>query len=132
MNYIILTILSLIIAQLLKFAIRYFSKTDDSKNFIWVFLYATGAPSAHTAVLVSNLVLLSNDIGFSPVFYFCSLVSAIFMYNLIIDRKREVIRESFPRVMDISGHSPFDIVTGAILGLVIGLLFVKFCLQIAI
>ena len=132
MNYIILTILALVIAQFSKFIFRYLSKTNDNKNFFWVFTYATGAPSAHATVLVSNLVLLSYDIGYSPVFYFCCIISTIFMYNLIADRKREVIRESNPRVMDISGHSPLDIITGVLLGLVIGFVFVKFCLQITI
>jgi len=124
MEYIILFLSALVIAQIIKFLFRLFSNTQDSKNFFWVFVYSTGAPSAHTAVLTSSLVLLNKDIGFSPIFYFACIVSVIFMYNLVADRKREIIRDSNQKVLDISGHSVFDIFTGFGLGIIIGLIFV--------
>lgn len=124
MNYIYITIFTLVVSQLLKFIFRLFSNTKDNKNFLWVFMWATGAPSAHSAVLVSNLVLLHRDIGSSPVFMFSAIVSIIFMYNLVADRKREIIRGSDQKTLDISGHSIFDILTGVLLGLLIGFLFI--------
>ncbi|MBP7006943.1 MAG: divergent PAP2 family protein [Candidatus Pacebacteria bacterium] len=120
MIYIINTLIVLIFSQLLKFIFRYFSNTTDSKNFIWVFSFATGAPSAHSAVLVSNLVLLYKDIGASSVFMFSCIISLIFMYNLVADRKREVIRGADQKTLDISGHTFFDIFTGILLGFLIG------------
>lgn len=125
MNYIYVTIISLIVSQLLKFIFRLIFNHKDNKNFFWVFIWATGAPSAHSAVLVSNLVLLYQDIGTSPVFMFSSIVSIIFMYNLVADRKRELIRGSSAQTLNISGHSLFDIFTGILVGLVIGFLYIN-------
>jgi acid phosphatase family membrane protein YuiD len=124
MDYLIVTTLSLIFGRLINFTFRYFSKTKDSKNIFWVFVWATGAPSIHSAILVSNLTLLHRDIGFSSVFMFSLIVSLILMYNLVADREREIIRGETGRVLDISGHSFFDILTGVIFGLVIGVLFI--------
>lgn len=125
MNYIIITLISLLTAQILKFVFRLVFNHKDNKNFLWVFTYATGAPSAHSTVLFSNLVLLHKDLGNSPVFMFSCLISIIFMYNLIADRKREFIRGSNDLVLDISGHSFFDILTGIVLGLIIGFLYIN-------
>lgn len=125
MNYIILTLITVFISQLLKFIFRLIFNHKDNKNFLWVFIWATGAPSAHSAILVSNLVLLHRDIGASPVFMFCTIVSIIFMYNLIADRKREIIRGADQKTLDISGHTFFDILTGILVGLIIGFLYIK-------
>ncbi len=124
MNYLYITLISLFTSQTIKFLVRYFSKTKDSKNLLWVFIWATGAPSTHSAILVSNLVLLYKDLGMSPIFMFSCVVSIIFMYNLVADRKREIMRGSNIQVLDISGHTFFDIVCGIILGLVIGFIFI--------
>ncbi len=125
MNYIILTLIVLVVSQLLKFIFRLTFNHKDNKNFLWVFIWATGTPSAHSAVLVSNLVLLHRDIGSSSVFMFCTIVSIIFMYNLIADRKREIIRGADQKTLDISGHTFFDILTGILVGLIIGFLYIK-------
>lgn len=125
MSYIYITLLSFFVSQTIKFLIKYFSDTKDSKNVLWVFIWATGAPSTHSTILVSNLVLLYKDLGASPVFMFSCVVSIIFMYNLIADRKHELIRGSNPQILDISGHAFFDIVCGILLGLVIGILFIQ-------
>lgn len=125
MSYLILTLIALVVSQLLKFLFRLIFNHKDNKNFLWVFMWATGAPSAHSAVLVSNLVLLYRDIGNSPVFMFCTIIAIIFMYNLIADRKREVIRGADQKTLDISGHSIFDILTGILTGLIIGFLYIK-------
>ena len=124
MDYLYITILTLIISQILKFIFRLIFNHKDNKNFWWVFVWATGAPSAHSAVLVSNLFLLHRDIGFSPIFMFASIISIIFMYNLVADRKREIIRGADQKTLDISGHTLFDIITGTILGLIIGYLYI--------
>ncbi len=140
MPYIILTIIVLFVSQTLKYIFRYFFNKKDSKNVLWVYLWATGAPSTHSAVLVSNLVLLWHDIGTSPIFMFSCIVSGIFMYNLVADREKEKVEEMFfskgdkaekaivisGKVLDISGHSFFDIVCGILTGLVIGYLFLNF------
>lgn len=125
MNYIVITVISLVISQLLKFIFRLIFNHKDNKSFLWVFVWATGAPSAHSAVLVSNLVLLYKDIGSSSVFMFCTIISIIFMYNLVADRKREIIRGADQKTLDISGHSFFDVLTGILTGLIIGLIFVN-------
>ena len=54
---------------------------------------------------------------------FACVVSLIFMYNLVADRKREIIRGTDQKTLDISGHTFFDIFTGIFLGFVIGHIF---------
>lgn len=125
MDYFFLTVITWFIGQFLKFFFRYFSKTKDSKNLFWVFLWSTGAPSSHSAVLVSSLVLLQRDVGYTPLFMFACIVSLFFIYNLVADRKREIIRGSNQKVLDISGHTLFDIITGILLGLILGLIYVN-------
>lgn len=125
MNYIILTLIALVVSQSLKFIFRLIFNHKDNRNFLWIFIWATGAPSAHSAVLVSNLMLLNKDIGLSPVFMFSCIISIIFMYNLVADRKREFIRGADQKTLDISGHSVFDILTGILLGLIIGFLYTR-------
>lgn len=125
MEYLYITLIALVVSQILKFIFRLIFNHKDNKNFLWIFIWATGAPSAHSAVLVSNLVLLNRDIGGSPVFMFCSLITIIFMYNLLADRKREIIREANEKTLDISGHSFVDIITGVLLGLIIGFLYLN-------
>lgn len=139
MLYIILTLITLFVSQTLKFIFRYFFNKKDCKNIFWVYIWATGAPSTHSAVLVANLVLLNHDIAASPIFMFSCIVSIIFMYNLVADREREKIEEKYfskgndvekeivssGKILDISGHSLFDIICGVLLGLVIGFLFIN-------
>lgn len=137
MQYFILTIIIFLISQSLKFIFRFFKNTKDSKKISWVFLWATGAPSTHSAILVGNLVLFYKDVGLNSTFSLFTVISVILMYNLVADRQREIIRESFlvngdhvskemvtsGKVLDISGHSFFDIITGVLLGLLIGFIY---------
>lgn len=139
MKYLLIIFIVLLICQTLKFFIRFFSKKQINKKIIWAYFWATGAPSAHSAVLTSGLLLIYRDSGFSSIFIFCLVVSLILMYNLIADKKREEIREQFlvkggeidkeivlsGKVMDISGHSFFDIVMGIMVGLFTTLLLLS-------
>ena len=137
MQYFILTIITFLVSQSLKFIFRFFKNTKDSKKISWIFLWATGAPSTHSAILVGNLVLFYKDVGLSSTFSLFTIISVILMYNLVADRQREIIRESFlingdqsnkdivssGKVLDISGHSFFDIIMGILLGLLIGVIY---------
>ena len=125
-SYIFVVLLSLFLSQLIKFIYRNISKTQENKNLLWVFVWATGAPSAHASVLTSYLVLLHRDIGNDPVFGFQCLIAVIFMYNLVADREREKIRGTSGKTLDISGHTFFDIVSGVILGFIVGILYINF------
>ncbi len=133
MIYLLILVLTFFISQTLKFIIRYFSSsTKIDRGIVWTYIWATGAPSTHSAMLVAGLTMLYRDTGFSALFAFCVLVAGVFMYNLVADRTREIIEEKFfaegdeaerkivatGRVLDISGHSFFDIITGIITGFV--------------
>ena len=131
MIYLFIIVITVFISQTLKFVGRSFSlSTKINKDIIWTYLWATGAPSTHSAALVAALTMLYKDTGASALFAFCLLVAVVFMYNLVADRTKEEIQETFfakgdtaerkivmtGRVMDISGHSFFDIITGIITG----------------
>mgnify|MGYP001570964136 FL=1 len=87
-------------------------------------------PSAHSAILVSSLYFVYREVGTAPLFVFCAITAIILMYNLVADREREEIRKKIfnfknpasgaasieKRVLDISGHTFFDIATGVLFG----------------
>lgn len=135
MENILIVILVLLLTQTIKFLLRLFSSEKGiDKNIIWVFLWATGIPSAHSAILTSGLVLVYQEYRLSSIFIFSLIVCIIIMYNLVADREREVIRkhEFFfkdrtieTRIIDISGHKFVDIITGIISGVVLTLILLE-------
>jgi acid phosphatase family membrane protein YuiD len=97
-------------------------------------LYISGnMPSAHTATVISvvTLVGLYEGVG-SGLFGVAALLAGIVMYDAVMVRRssgeqgtaiQELIREQKSKVAlprAAKGHTPIEVLAGAILGLVIG------------
>lgn len=98
-------------------------------------LYISGnMPSAHTATVISvaTLIGLNEGVG-SALFGLAALVAGIVMYDAVMVRRssgeqgtaiQELIREQHSKVAlprAAKGHTPIEVLVGAFLGLVIGL-----------
>jgi acid phosphatase family membrane protein YuiD len=98
-------------------------------------LYISGnMPSAHTATVVSVATLIGLNEGVnSSLFGLAVLVAGIVMYDAVMVRRssgeqgaalQELIREQHSKVAlprAAKGHTPIEVLVGAGLGLVIGL-----------
>jgi len=132
--YIVAVICAWIAAQGLKYIISGLK----SKNFTGSFrqLYLSGnMPSAHSASVVALLTIigLKDDIS-SPVFAVSLLFAAVVMYDAVMVRRSSgeqgeavtrLIKESkssikLPRVA--KGHTPLEVLAGAVVGLLVAFL----------
>ena len=103
-------------------------------------LGAGGMPSSHTAVVVSLTTLIGKEHGFdSSVFAACLIFSFIVMYdaagvrraagkqarllNKIVDTPGLSGLEVQERLVEVLGHTPVQVVVGAIVGVIVGLIF---------
>lgn len=130
MKFVIIPVLIWFISQTLKFFIRLFSsERKNIKDAIWVYSWAGGAPSTHTATIFGTLFLVGKYEGFNALFGFCFVTAMIIIYNLVEDRKKEEMREGIfygafnkilgsSKLLDISGHKFIEIVIGLPLGLI--------------
>ena len=136
MVYILTPFVAWIISQSLKFIIFSFSPSRKSfQSARWIYIWAGGAPSSHTALLVSALYVLGANRGFDAIFMFCLVVCLLMIYNMTNERKKQqelerycsqsnepglqnIAREGI--LMDLSGHTVSEIVWGALLGCTIG------------
>lgn len=102
------------------------------------FMGAGGMPSSHSAVVVSLATLIGKKIGIdSPIFALSSLFAFITMYDAAGVRRavgkqahilNEVVKEykdmtPVERLQEKTGHTPFQVLTGAFIGFVAGLVF---------
>jgi acid phosphatase family membrane protein YuiD len=137
--YIIIPLATWVVAQVGKFAIKAFQGKIDFR-----YLYASGGmPSVHSAV-VCSLAMTAFLVGGanSPIFGLAVIVAAIVMYdsfgvrrssgeqavaiNMVIESlERNRVRLDQPdlRLREILGHQPREVTAGAILGVLLGLLF---------
>lgn len=137
--YIIVPLATWAIAQLAKFTIEAFRGRLDFRN-----LYATGGmPSVHTAV-VAALTTTSGllDGANSHLFGLALVVAVIVIYdslnvrrstgdqavalNLVIDSLntgRAASAQQINRLREVLGHTPAEVLAGAVLGVVLGGLF---------
>jgi len=133
MKLLLIPLLAWFIAQSIKFIVRLFSKNipRDLKRAFWTYVWAGGAPSAHTAILISTLYLIWLEYGYSPIFTFCLVVAFIFLYNLATDRKRQEVLNAYYEtdqdvalkkivkeglMLDLAGHTVREIFWGALVG----------------
>ncbi len=138
-SYLVTALATWAVAQLLKFTIAALRGRLDFR-----YLYASGdMPSVHSAVVVALAVTaLLVDGADSSIFGLAAVLAGIVMYdslgvrraageqaaalNLIISGLGESrIRTSQPiaRLREVLGHSPLEVVVGALLGAVLGVLF---------
>jgi hypothetical protein len=132
-----LTLLSWAIAQGIKIAIGLVR--EKRFNFIWIFRTG-GMPSAHSAAVVALAFSLGKEIGFSsPIFAFASIFALITMFdaqtwrrsigvqarilNRMIDDIHKKGRVGEDRLRELVGHTPVEVLVGALIGLLIPLIF---------
>ena len=133
---IILSVLSLIIAQALKIVFGYFY----TKKFDLNRLFETGGmPSSHSAFIVSLAIGIGRINGFdSSIFALAFVFASIVMYdamgirraagehakllNLILS-KDNTFKLDNKKLKELLGHTPFEVLGGLILGIIIGCLY---------
>ena len=98
---------------------------------------AGGMPSSHSAVVVSIATLIGKHAGVtSPVFAVSSAFAFIVMYDAAgvrraVGKQAKVLNDilmdqkltNAEKLQEMTGHTPIQVLAGAIIGLVAGLLF---------
>jgi len=105
-----------------------------------LFVSSGGMPSSHSALVVSATVAIGKHCGFSgPAFALAVILSAVVMYdacnvrrsagdtarlvNQILAHVEKLTAEDFADdLREVMGHTPLQVLMGALLGLGVGLL----------
>ncbi|MGL4873363.1 MAG: divergent PAP2 family protein [Clostridium sp.] len=140
-NLIFLSIFSMLFAQFLKIPIGYI--IDKKINLKRIF-ETGGMPSSHSAFIVSLTVGIARKNGIhSSIFALSLVMSFIVMYdamgirraagqhakilNIIVSSENQDPNKKFAlpqiKLKELLGHTPFEVLGGAILGIIIGLIF---------
>lgn len=138
--YILFPFIVWIISQTIKFWVRVYKQNvpNNIKGAFWVYVWAGGTPSTHTAILTSSLVLVIFNYGLSPVSTFAVTVTMLVLYDMVVDRKREEMLEQYYMkdtslvsevkdgyILDLAGHTIREVLWGAVLGISIGILAIQ-------
>ena len=103
-------------------------------------LGAGGMPSSHTAIVMSLSVLIGKEFGFdSPVFALSMVFAFVVMYdaagvrraagkqarllNRIVETPGLSDLEVQERLVEVLGHTPFQVIVGAMIGIIVGAIF---------
>ncbi len=135
-SILILPLISIIIAQSLKFAIRSNKQKISPKNF---FAYS-GMPSGHSAMVVSLAVILGLNYGWNSSVFAISIILAIVVIRDALGIRRylgehgkvlnilvkdleedEMLDKRYPHLLESIGHTPLQIIVGAIIGFLVSL-----------
>lgn len=132
----IIPLLTGFFAQLLKFAIYSFKE----KKLAYSWLFSTGGmPSAHSAGVSCLSVITGYRYGFdSPIFGIVLYLSLLVMYdaagirreagehaerlNIIIAHLSENKELGSQKLKEFLGHSPLEVLVGALIGVIVGIL----------
>ena len=97
-------------------------------------------PSSHTAIVVSLTTLIGKNVGVeTPLFALSLIVSLVVMYdaagvrraagkqatllNKIVQTPGLTGLEVQEKLVEVLGHTPLQVVVGAIIGIIVGLIF---------
>ena len=103
-------------------------------------LGAGGMPSSHTAVVMSLSTLIGKEYGFnSPIFALSMVFAFVVMYdaagvrraagkratllNKIVETPGLSDLEVQERLVEVLGHTPTQVIVGAIIGIIVGAIF---------
>ena len=132
-NVLIAAILSWTIGQFLKAPLDYVL----NKRWNWgIILSPGGMPSSHSALVTSVTLAIGLQEGFgSPLFALAFAISMIVIYDaagvrrqagIHAERINEMMKSLFEgsgipekELKEVLGHTPFEVITGVILGIVI-------------
>lgn len=101
---------------------------------------AGGMPSSHTAIVISLTTLIGKNIGVdTPLFALALITSLIVMYdaagvrraagkqatllNKIVQTPGLTGLEVQEKLVEVLGHTPLQVIVGAIIGIIVGLVF---------
>lgn len=104
------------------------------------FMGAGGMPSSHSAVVTSLATLIGKHEGFdTPVFGLSLIFACVVMYdaagirraagkhasmiNKIMENHSMKEIKSNEKLAEVLGHTPFQVLVGAILGIIVGIIF---------
>ena len=136
-KYIIVPILVWFFIQLFKFL--YDLITTKKINFKRI-LQAGGMPSSHSGVVVSLTTMIGKSAGISsPLFAVSVIFSLVVMYdaagvrraagkqakllNKIVETPGLTGVQVQERLVEVLGYSPKEVLVGALIGLIVGLIF---------
>ena len=136
-KYIIMPILVWVFIQLFKFI--YDLVTTKKINFKRI-LQAGGMPSSHSGVVVWLTTMIAKEEGItSPLFGIALIFSFIVMYdaagvrraagkqakllNKIVETPGLTGVQMHEKLVEVLGHSPKEVIVGALIGLIVGLVF---------
>ena len=131
---------TVIFTMFLSATVKYLAKIIKKKRFstkelVFTYLWASGAPSNHTAIMFSTLTQMILFFGLdSPIVLVTLLFMSYEIYRILNQRKgyeafealfgkildKKANEQDFYKLKDMLGHSIFDIVMGALLGTFIG------------
>jgi len=134
-----ITNLSWVTAQGLKVIIGLV--TEKKFNFNWI-LRTGGMPSAHSAAVVGLASSLGKEVGFSsPIFAMSCFFALMTMFdaqtwrrsigvqarilNRIMDDLHSKRKIQDDRLKELAGHTPTEVFAGALIGILVTLLFYK-------
>ncbi len=136
-KYIIAPLLTWFFIQLFK--LIYDLVTTKKFNFKRI-LGAGGMPSSHSAVVVSLATMIGKDIGVdTPMFALALLFAFVVMYDAAGVRRaagkqarllNKIVQtpglsglEVQEKLVEVLGHTPVQVFVGALIGLIVGLIF---------
>lgn len=137
---VIVPILAMVLAQVAKGIIILLMPSRE-KN-LSVILKTGGMPSSHSALVMALIAGAGKTLGTaSPIFAVCVVFGMIVMYdaagmrfatgenakafNMLVDYLDDTDDQiDFPKLKEVLGHKPVEVLAGAVLGFVIGILFV--------
>ena len=121
------------------FKVLYDLVTTKKFNFKRI-MGAGGMPSSHTAIVVSLATLIGKNVGVdTPLFALALIMSCVVMYdaagvriaagkqatllNKIVQTPGLTGLQVQEKLVEVLGHTPLQVIVGAILGIVVGLIF---------
>lgn len=133
--YLLAPLLAWLIAQIAKNLI---GKRGRRKGGVEKYLLSGGMPSAHTATVITLVTVIFVNEGFSALFAVAAWFAAIIVYDALVARrsigeqgvaltkllKKNGSKEPLPLVA--LGHKPLEVVAGAAIGILTGLLVALF------
>jgi len=134
-RFLLLPLAVWVISQTVKFLLRLLQGEPFTlKRILWIYMWGSGSPSTHAAILTVMLSVASKQSGFGPLLGFGLAIALLYLYDQLADRKRFILLEQYLQrsndeslrqvvrdgaLRDISGHSFTEISFGIILGFVI-------------
>lgn len=134
--YLAAPLIGWLIAQASK---NFLNKTRTGSAGIGKYLRSGDMPSAHTAVVITLATVIFAHEGFSGLFAVTFWFAAITIYDALVARRSigeqgvslvkllkrsELAKEPLPRVA--IGHKPLEVLGGAVIGIVVGLVVAFF------